>query len=269
MSLLFNARMYSVSASAKADWKTLMAWVVQRAGLDWQALDHDAPAPLSALWARDDLGMAMMCGLPFALSRPRPRLIAAPVPVPQRYGGRPVYFTDFVVRADAGYRNLEDTFDGVLGYTIPESMSGGVAPYHHLAPLREARGRRLFDGVVGDLLNGRGVIEAVASGRVDVGTLDSYYLDLLGRHDPAFAAQVRVVASTRAEPIPPLVATAALSERQRGALRDALLATGSAPEIAPLMQRLLLAGFAIVDARDYDHLADMATSARTESFARL
>lgn len=268
MTLAVNARMYSVNASAKADWNSLLAWVVHRAGLDWLALDHDPPAPLSALWARDDLGLVVMCGLPYALSQPRPRLIAAPVPSPRRYGGRPVYFSDFVVRADAPWRTLEDTFGGVLAYTIPDSMSGGVAPYHHLMGLRRARGQRLFSAVLGDLLNGRGVIDAVVSGRADVGTLDSYYLDLLRQHDPAFADQVRVVASTRAEPIPPLVATAALTDAQLSVLREALMATGTDPGLASLMQRLQLKGFAIVDDRAYDHLAAMA-HIRTEAFENL
>lgn len=268
MTLAVNARMYSVCPSAKADWKALMAWVVRRAGLDWLALDHDPPAPLSTLWSRVDLGMVMMCGLPYALSQPRPRLIAAPLPSTVRYGGRAVYFSDFVVRADAASTTLEDTFGGVLGYTIPESMSGGVAPYHHLMQLRRAHGRRLFSGAVGDLLNGRGVMDAVLSGRADVGALDSYYLDLLHQHEPAFAAQVRVVASTCAQPIPPLVATAALSDAQFGALREALLTTASAPELAPLMQRLVLSGFAIVDETDYDHLAVMASTC-TGSFEYL
>jgi len=266
--LAVNARMYSVSPSAKADWKALMAWVVRRAGLDWLSLDHDSPAPLSTLWERKDLGMVMMCGLPYALSQPQPRLIAAPIPSPARYGGRPVYFSDFVVLADAPCKTLEDTFGGVLGYTLPGSMSGGIAPYHHLMELGRARGHRLYTGVVGDLINGRGVIDAVVSGRADVGTLDSYYLDLLRQHEPAYAAQVRVVDSTRAHPIPPLVATAALSEAQTSQLRGALIDTATEPALAPLMQRLMLKGFSVVESHDYDHLADMAR-AQTEPFDRL
>lgn len=130
------------------------------------------------------------------------------------------------------------------------------------------RGHRLYTGVVGDLINGRGVIDAVVSGRADVGTLDSYYLDLLRQHEPAYAAQVRVVDSTRAHPIPPLVATAALSEAQTSQLRGALIDTATEPALAPLMQRLMLKGFSVVESQDYDHLADMAR-AQTEPFDRL
>ncbi len=208
--LVANARMYSATPAAKADWKALLAWVLDRAGLPWDLVDYDAPAPLSLLWARDDLGLAMMCGLPFAQRGERPTLVAAPVPSPARYGGKPVYFTDIVVRADAPYRSLEDTFGGVIGYTLADSMSGGVALRHHLAPYRQAKGSRLYRKAVGELINARGVITALAEGRIDAGPLDSYYHDLLKAYDPAFAAQVRILASTAALPIPPLVTTAAL-----------------------------------------------------------
>ena len=36
---------------------------------------------------------------PFAQRGERPTLVAAPIPSPARYGGKPVYFTDIVVRA--------------------------------------------------------------------------------------------------------------------------------------------------------------------------
>jgi ABC-type phosphate/phosphonate transport system substrate-binding protein len=261
-----NARMYSVTASAKADWQVLFSWVLARAGLPWEMIDHDAPAPLSLLWARGDLGLAMMCGLPFAqrIGTPgQPTLVAAPIPSPARYGGQAVYFTDIVVRSDAPYRTLQDTFGGTVGYTLADSMSGGVALRHYLQGLRTPQQPRLYHAAVGNLVNARGVIEALAAGRIDVGPLDSYYHDLLWRHEPGFAAQVRTVAHTPALPIPMLVATAGLSVGELARLRRALLAAAATVEIEPVMERLLLAGFAIPDPADYQPLAAMAAAPAT------
>jgi ABC-type phosphate/phosphonate transport system substrate-binding protein len=261
-----NARMYSATASVKADWQVLLTWVLARAGLPWEVIDHDAPAPLSQLWARGDLGLAMMCGLPFAQrsgASGQPTLVAAPIPSPARYGGQAVYFTDIVVRSDAPYRTLEDTFGGILGYTLADSMSGGVAPRRYLQGYRTAQRPRLYRAALGDLVNARGVIEALAAGRIDVGPLDSYYHDLLWRHEPGFAAQVRSVAQTPALPIPPLVATVPLSTGELARLRQALLAAAAAVELEPVMERLLLAGFAIPDPADYRPLAAMAAAPAT------
>jgi ABC-type phosphate/phosphonate transport system substrate-binding protein len=258
---IVNARMYSVTAECKADWHRVLAWALQRADLDWPIVDFDAPAPLAELWARDDLGAAMMCGLPFARHAPRPTLIAAPLPSAPRYGGKPVYCTDIVVAAGSPHRTIADTFDGVVGYTVADSMSGAVALRDYLLPLRAKKGTRLYRAAVGGLLNARGVIDALVAGRIDVGPLDSYSHDLLVRYDPALAAQVRVVASTALRPIPPLVATAPIADEALARLREALGATRDASELAVTLARLQLAGFAVPDRADYDVLAAIAAAA--------
>src|SRR4051812_35361889 len=95
--LVANARMYSVSPRLKSVWQRLLQWVLDDAQLPWEVAAHDAPAPLSALWERNDLGLAMMCGLPCAVRTPAPQVIAAPIPSPARYQGKARYCTDLVV----------------------------------------------------------------------------------------------------------------------------------------------------------------------------
>ena len=258
-----NARMYSATPSVKADWKQLLGWALEHAGLPWEVIDYDPPAPISVLWARNDLGMAMMCGLPFAQRSERPTLLAAPIPSPARYAGRPVYFTDIVVRADSPCLTLEDTFGGVIGYTLVDSMSGGVALRCYLEGFRNPQRPRLYRKTVGGFVNARSVIEAVVAGTIDVGPLDSYYHALLKRNDSVFAAQVRLVASTWAIPIPPLVATAKLSDMELVRLRAAFLAASVTPQLAPILERLQLDGFALAEPESYDVLADMADSITT------
>jgi ABC-type phosphate/phosphonate transport system substrate-binding protein len=246
--MIVNARMYSATPQAKAAWNRVLAWVIEKAGLDWEIVDYDAPAPLSALWARDDLGCAMMCGLPYSQRRPPARLVAAPLPSPARYGGRPIYFTDIVVRADTPYRTLEDTFGGVVGYTLEDSMSGYVALRRHLLRFRTKSKPRLYRSAVGGLVNARRVIEALDERRIDVGPLDSYYYDLIRHNEPDFTARVRVIATTAPAPIPPLVST---SKEALTGLREALLAAGQAPELAGERDVLLLKGFAAPDEENY------------------
>jgi ABC-type phosphate/phosphonate transport system substrate-binding protein len=253
--------MYSATPRLREDWKALLHWVLDRAGLGWEVIDYDPPAPLNALWARNDLGLAMMCGLPFAQRAARAVLVAAPVPSPARYGGKPVYFTDIVVRADSPHRRLEDTFGGVVGYTLQDSFSGGVAFRDHLAAFRGKREGRLFRGAVGQLIHARGVIDALVRGDIDVGPLDSYYHDLLRQDDPRYAGQVRVIGSTAARPIPPLVATAFVSTGELRRLQSALGAVAGEPLLAPLRQRLLLSGFAFPGAAAYGVLQPIAARA--------
>jgi ABC-type phosphate/phosphonate transport system substrate-binding protein len=250
--MIFNARMYSVAPAAKAAWRELLEWVLERADVRMDYVDQEPPATLADLWGRSDLGCAMMCGLPYSHRKPRPILLAAPVPTPERYANRAVYFSDIAVRADAPFRAFEDTFGHVVGYTLTDSMSGCVALRRHLLPFRKPGGGALYRKVVGDLINARGIIQALADGRIDVGPLDSYVHDLIRHNDPAFAAQVRVIAMTEAAPMPPLIATAALDPDTVGRIRAAFGAVEHAPELAEARARLLLRRFAVPEPSSYD-----------------
>ena len=253
--MIVNARMYSATPVAAQAWKEVLGWVLERAALDWRPVDYAAPAPLAALWERNDLGCAMMCGLPYSQRRPRPILVAAPVPSPARYGGKPVYFTDIAVRADAPFERLEDTFGAVVGYTLRDSMSGCVALRAHLLDYREAAGSPLYARAVGGFVNARSIIEALAAGAIDVGPLDSYSHDLLQRGAPELCAKVKTIASTAAAPIPPFVATANVASADLARLRDAFDAAGTAPALAAQRSALLLERFTVPDESDYDVLA--------------
>lgn len=266
-SLIANARMYAVTPAVKAAWQDLFAWVAETSGVPLAWLDHAAPAPLEALWARSDLGTAFMCGFPFASAAPQPVLLAAPVPSPERYGGAPRYCTDLVVRTESRYARLADTFGGRLGWTVHHSQSGCNAVRHHLLehdPKKWVPGfghDRAQDGArgpdplyadwVGPLITPRGVIAALLEDRIDVGPLDSYVHDLIRRHDPETAAKLRVVASTAMTPIPPLVASSGADRDATARLRSALLSCHSAPAMADTLHALLLSRFDAVDAADY------------------
>ena len=184
------------------------------------------------------------------------------MPSPSRYEGRPIYFTDIVVRADSAHGTLEDTFGGVVGYTLENSMSGCVALRRHLLAHRPPERPHLYRSAVGGLLNARRVIEALDESRIDVGPLDSYAHDLLRRNDPAFAGKIRVIASTGAAPIPPLVATAPLAADELRRLREALVAAGSAAELAAPRQVLLLERFVVPLTSDYDGFDEILAAAR-------
>ena len=108
------------------------------------------------------------------------------------------------------------------------------------------------------LVNARGVIQALIDGRIDIGPLDGYCHDLLRANDPDLASQVRTIATTPALPVPPLVATASISDHELQRLRDALLAVGERSELEQLRARLLLRGFAVPEASDYLPLARMS-----------
>lgn len=246
-----NARMYALNPALAAAWRELLQWVVRRAGVDAEVIDYPAPQPLPALWARADMGCAFMCGHPLSRAVPAPVVLAAPRPSPERYGGRPAYWTDLVVRAADGPATLDDAWGTRMAFTTPDSQSGYQAPRRFFAPFAAARGGRLFAATVGPLITPRGVVDALIDGRADIGPLDAYAHDLLRVHEPALAAQLRVVASTPPTPIPPLVAAPGIDPQVAARLRSALLEVDAEPALAAQRKALQLAGFAPIALTDY------------------
>ncbi len=249
--LLANARMYSISPAVAQAWRQLLEWVLRQAQLPWSVIDYPAPKPLLDLWARPDLGCALMCGLPHTLYFERAIPIVAPVVRGARYRELPIYFTDIVVRGSSPYETLEDCFGSRVGYTLKESQSGYVALREHLLPYRQRRGSPLFDEAVGPLVNPRGVIDALLQDRIDVGPLDSYAHDLIRHVEPELAGRLRTIATTRAAPIPQFVATAPLEDDLVARLRADFMRAIEADELRSVREMLLLSNFAVPRLEDY------------------
>ena len=246
-----NARMYAVTPEAEAAWARLLGAVAAEAGVTLAYEPYPAPRPLDALWARPDLGAVFMCGFPIALALAPAMPLAAPIPDAPWAGGRALYRSDFVVRADSPHLRLEDTFGGTIGWTVSHSHSGFNAPRHHLLGHRRPDGRPLYGASLGDLVTARGVVDAVLDRRIDVGPLDGYWHLLLRRHRPDLAGRLRVVASTDVAPLPALVASPGLPVAAAAALRNAFAAASGRPWFAPLAAELCVLGFAPVARDDY------------------
>lgn len=225
----------------------MFTWVGRRAKVDLEVIDHPAPAPLENLWARDDLGLVFMCGWPFAMQGYRHRIIAAPVPKPSRYDGRPIYFTDFVVHKNSSFYKLEDTFGGRLAWTVEHSQSGFNAVRYHLLHHLTSCGQKLYKKSVGPVISPIGSIRSLIENRADIAPLDSFAYDLMKTNAPNMVENIRVVATTDAAPIPPLVASPNVNDDVCERLTKALLDAAQEPILKETMNTLLLSGFVKVE----------------------
>jgi ABC-type phosphate/phosphonate transport system substrate-binding protein len=264
-----NARMYSVNAATTEAWRSLLSWVVAQAGVDGEVIDYPPPQPLPALWARDDLGCAFMCGYPLSQAMRAHTVLAAPIPSPPTYGGQAVYWTNLVARRDGPVQALSDAFGRRMAYTTPESQSGYQAPRVLFAAHAREHGSPLFAAMVGPLITPRRVVEAVLAGDADIGPVDSYAFDLMRRHEPAWLEPLAVIAATVPMPIPPLVGAPAVAKTDASRLRRALLSVADAPELGATREALLLRGFAAVSHSTYAVLQDAARSADALGYPRL
>jgi ABC-type phosphate/phosphonate transport system substrate-binding protein len=265
---IMNARMYAVTPAVETAWRTLLGHVTGAAGVTLEYVPYPAPQPLETLWSRPDLGCVFMCGYPVALRLADVVPIAAPVPRAPWAGGRPLYRSDLIVRADSPYRTLEDTFGGRAGWTVEHSHSGFNAFRHHLLRHRTPGRPRLYGEMVPDLVTARAILDAVREGRIDVGPLDAYWHLLVARHAPALVEGVRVLESTDTATLPAFVAAAATPAATVDALRAAFTGAARQPWFGALADQLLLDGFAAVDATDYARTLEWDREAREEGYPR-
>lgn len=262
-----NARMYAVTPEVESVWRGLLARVAGEAGVPLEYLRYPAPQPLEHLWSRPDLGAVLMCGYPIALQLVPVQPLAAPVPRTPWAAGHAVYRTDLIVREDAPFRRLEDTFGGRAGWTVAHSHSGFNAFRHHLLAYRTPQRPTLYREMVGNLVTARNVLDAVREGRIDVGPLDAYWHMLLARHAPQLCEGVRVLASTALAPMPAFVAAADAPADAVARLRGAFASAAAQSWFGGLAEPLMLAGFAEVTRETFDPALEWDGQARAAGYA--
>lgn len=249
--LVANARMYSVTPAAAQRWKDLFGWMARASGVEIAAIDHVFPAALPDLWRRPDLGAGFVCGFPFTQSFGTLQPVAVPVAARGPAAGTTRYATQLVVAASSPFARIEDTFGHRIGYTVADSQSGFNAVCHHLEGYWRPGDPPLYREVIGPLVTPRAVLQAVLVGGIDVGPLDSYALDLMLAAAPELAGEVRIVATTRPMPAPFLAAHADCPPEIVARLTEALTGAADDAEAVPLLDALLIAGFAPVDVAAY------------------
>ncbi len=259
--------MYAVTAQVESLWRGLLERVAAEADVALEYLPHPAPRPLEDLWKRADLGAVLMCGYPIALELADVQPIAAPIPRAPWAKGRAVYRTDLIVREDAPYERLEDTFGARAGWTVAHSHSGFNAFRHHLLAYRTAKRPHLYRETVGNLVTARNVLDAVRERRIDVGPLDAYWHLLIARHAPQLVAGVRVLASTVLAPMPAFVAARSVPGAEAARLRDALIGAARKPWFREFADPLLLEGFAEVRREAFDLALEWERQARAAGYA--
>jgi len=263
---IMNARMYAVTPPVEATWRSLLQRITAEAGVAFDYVAYPAPQPLETLWARPDLGCVFMCGYPVALRLAAVVPLAAPIPRAAWASGRPVYRSDLIVREDAPFQTLEDTFGGRAGWTVEHSHSGFNAFRHHLLQFRTADRPSLYGEMVPNLVTARAILDAVREGRIDVGPLDAYWHLLIAQHNPVLTAGVRVLDVTDVATVPAFVTAATTPAPTIDALRNAFANASQQPWFGDYAGPLLIDGFAPVSAADYDETLEWDRQAKAAGY---
>jgi phosphonate transport system substrate-binding protein len=180
--------------------------------------------------------VAFICSRPYIhLRRHNPPLVeplAAPVLQGERYRGRPIYFSDVIVRHDSPFQQFSDLRGRSWAYNDPHSHSGYGVTLYHLARLGETNG---FFGRVVEAGYHQKAIRLVAAGKIDAAAIDSQVLAIEQRDHPEITARLRVIDTLGPSTIQPIVAAHHLPPALRAEIQAALLHLHHDPAAQPAL----------------------------------
>lgn len=209
------SRMYDASPVIQNYWRQFFSVLSDQSSVALYWIVHTGT--ITELWDRSDLGATFMCGRPFSLAGAKHRILGAPVPI---NGSKPEYCTYYLVSANDKAQRLEDVLEYRIGWLPEHSQSGFAGPRKDL---QRRFGAIAYNEKVKSFETPRDCLAALANGEVDMVPIDSYYFDLLRRHDEDARTAFRIIGATAASPIPLLVARPSMPDELFGRLVTALL----------------------------------------------
>jgi len=214
-----------------------------------------------------EIDAGFICGLPYVqLMRQVPaavELLAAPVLRGDRYAGRPIYFSDVIVRRDSPVRTFADLRGRSWAYNDTESHSGYNLTRHHVVKIGETHG--YFARMV-EAGYHQQAIRMVAAGEVDAAAIDSQVLAIELRDHSHLAEELRVIMALGPSTIQPVVAARRLPVDVKAALRSILLRLGDDRAARSELGRGFIDRFVPVTDEDYDDIREMLRSAENAGF---
>lgn len=221
-------------------------------------------------FAGGQIDAGFICGLPYVqLTRHTPppvELLAAPVLQGERYGGRPIYFSDVIVRRDSPLQTLADLRGRSWSYNDLDSQSGYNLTRYQLVRLGEING--YFSRVI-EAGSHQQSIRLVCQGEVDASAIDSQVLAIELRDRPELAGQIRIIDTFGPSAIQPVVAARHLPASLKADLRAVLLAMGEDPATQPALAHGFVERFAPVTDETYNDIRAMLAAAEAVGFMRI
>jgi phosphonate transport system substrate-binding protein len=198
------------------------------------------------------LDFAWLCGYPYVRNKKHFRLVAVPL-----YQGEPLYRSYLIVpSADQQTRSLAELRGKIFAFSDPDSNSGHLYTEYLLAKQDESPSS--FFSRTFFTWSHRKVVEAVASGLAQGGSVDGYVWDTLALSHPELTTQTRIANKSPQFGHPPFVASTATAKRNIAAMQRVLLHMAHDTDGLRLLNALNLDGFARGENHLYDGIEEMS-----------
>jgi ABC-type phosphate/phosphonate transport system substrate-binding protein len=219
---------------------------------------------------QDKNDVCFVCSLPYVVFQARgisPTVpVAAPVLIGDRFQGKPIYFSDVIVKRTAPFHSFIDLRGASWAYNEPLSHSGYGITRYHLVKMGETNG---FFGKVVEAGFHEEAIKMVARGEVDGSAIDCQVLAVALRDDPALARTLKIIDSLGPSTIQPVAVSKRVPVDLRERIVQTLLNLHTDPPSREVLANSFVEKFVRVDDASYDDIRMMLKTVEDAGFTTL
>lgn len=225
----------------------LTAYLAEKLGRPVDLVQRRTYAELNDMVEENQVELAFICTNAYVVGNEQfgMELLLAP-----EIAGESVYYSQVIVPATSVAQSMTDLSDKVFAFTDPMSFTGHIYPVYMLQQMGETA-ETLFQRTFYTYSHDR-AIEAVADGVADGAAVDSLVLDYALQRDPDLASRIRIIHTSEAFGIPPVVVPSTLPPRQKAQLRELLLTMHEDVAGKTVLQELGIDRFVKVENAAYD-----------------
>jgi phosphonate transport system substrate-binding protein len=220
---------------------------------------------------RNDINdVCFVCSLPYVMFERdgiTPAVpIAAPILQGERYGGKPIYFSDVIVHESSDATGFIDLRGKTWCYNEPLSQSGYGITRYHLVSIGETNG--FFSEVVEAGFHETS-IRLVAEGQVDASAIDSQVLTVEMRQHPEVTDHLRVIDALGPSTIQPVSVSKRLDRDLRDEIRRILLDFHVTEQGREILSLGAVERWVAVSSSDYDDIRRMVDACECAGFMEI
>ena len=194
---------------------------------------------------------AWICGYPYVLRQRELQLVAVP-----QWRGRPLYQSYLIVDAAGKLATLRELRGRTFAYSDPLSNSGFLYMQHLLRSQGQDPGRFFARSFFTH--SHRHVVEAVAEGLAEAGSVDGYVWETLAELYPSLTERTRVIQKSPDFGFPPIVAAAHVGAADLRSFAKALFDMPAHASGRAVLAELRLDRFVTAEPALFRSIADMA-----------
>lgn len=231
-----------------SEWRGYME---RKLGRPVDIVQRDSYRETMDLLRSEQLDFAWICSYPYVYLRQQLRLVAVPL-----YRSRPFYHAYLIVSLKhREVKSLSQLRGKVFAYADPYSLTGHLVPRYQLRKMGEDP-EKFFSKTFFTYSHSK-LIEAVADGLAQGGSVDGYVWDSLNALKPEITRRTYPVSQSPEFGFPPVVARRTVAQEDFAAVQKMLIGMYRDPQGKALLQNLNLNGFIHGIPDLYDGVAEM------------